>query len=198
MKLKEEFIGQLDESGAGLNRVLSVLEDQSKDFLFITASRGDKTSKENRKGNNQLIKALRKKLGKEIGAYKIIGHWKECSVPLEDGETIKDCKGAVKNALEETWLIVKTDDITSETFDNVAQEIAKKYYQDAYVIRTKGKLTLNGKDGTVWGDLGKASKSSLSTGFEKIANIVFEDIYLTIPKDNISSKKLFSSANILY
>lgn len=218
MNLTEYLIEQygiIDESGAGLARVLQKLES-GVDFLFITAFRGSKSIKDNLKENNKLIQAIRAELSKKVGAYKMVGHWKECSVPLKDGEKIEDCKGSIQNALEETWLILKPNDVQSEDFNTLAQKIAKKYHQDAYVIRMNNKLTLNGKDGTVWEDLGKASKDSLSNGFKKILqtqgyselkklrtkgrseNIVFEGIKLIVPKDNNMSKMLFVAANILY
>ena len=212
---ESEYVGCLDESGASLSRVLKVL-DEGIDFIFITASRGSYSKKENATNNNALIKYIRSEVGLKIGAYKIIGHWRECSNELKDDETISDCKGTVSNTLEETWLITKPDTITSEEFNELAQKVARKYEQDAYVIRMGGILTLNGKDGSVWSDLGQATSSSLSSGFEKIvnvqgyselskmrkkgrsSNIVFEGIYVAVPKDSISSKRLFHEANILY
>jgi hypothetical protein len=215
IKYEKDFIGTLDESGAGLSRVLSKL-DSNEDFLFITAARAENSKEENLKNNNLLIQYIREKLGLKIGAYKIIGHWKECSEPLEDNQTISDCNGTIKNSLEETWLIIRPKEVDSKAFSDIAIEVAKKYKQDAYVIRLDNKLTLNGKDGSVWSDLGKASKDSLSVGFNKIvnvqgyselkklrskgrsANIVFESLYLAVPKKQIASKRLFSEALILY
>lgn len=211
---ERDYYGTIDESGAGLSRVLSKL-DSGVDFLFITASRGSLSKKENAERNNELIKYVRSEVGQKIGAYKIIGHWKECSVELKDNETIKDCPNVV-NALEETWLFTKPVNVSSEQFNDLAQKVSKKYEQDAYVIRLNGKLTLNGKDGIEWADLGSASKDSLTTGFNKIVNvqgyselsklrkkgrtenIVFESLYTAKPKDNIASKRLFSELGILY
>lgn len=207
--------GTIDESGAGISRVLKTLED-GNDFLIITASRGKFSKKENAKRNSQLIKSIRDELGVKSGAYKLVGHWKECNHKLEDGQKISDCKGAIKDELEESWLIPKPKNIAPEEFLDIAKKVAKKYDQDAFVIRIDGKLTLNGKDGTVWEDLGKADKKSISTGFSRIIdvqgyselkkqrnkgrniNIIFEDIALVVPKDNNNSKRLFASANILY
>jgi hypothetical protein len=209
--------GRIDESGAGIKRVMSTL-DSGVDFAMITASRGSNSPKVNRANNNKLIKEIRKELHQKVGAYKLIGHWKECSEPLKDGEKIKDCKGKIINALEETWLIIKPDDVSSEDFEKAIRNAAKKYQQDAYVIRREGKLELKGKDGTVWADLGKANKDSLSKGFEKVLgvqgyselakdrkhgrvnNIVFEDfnIGVVVPDDTNSSKQLFNAANFLY
>ena len=210
-----EQYGQLDESGAGLSRVLQKL-DSGIDFMFITAFRGSRTVKQNISKNNELIKFVRNEIGKKIGAYKIVGHWKECSEPLDDGEKISDCKGKINNALEETWLFTKPENLSSDDFNNLGQKVAKKYDQDAYVIRSNNVLTLTGKDGSVWENLGKATKDSLTSGFQKIVglqgyselkklrnkgrnnNIVFEGLYTIKPKDNNMSKTLFKSANILF
>ena len=211
---ERDYYGTIDESGAGLSRVLSKI-DSGIDFLFITASRGSFSKKQNAERNNELIKYIRSEVGVKIGAYKIIGHWKECTTELKDGQTIQDCPNIV-NALEETWLFTRPDELSAEQFNELAQKVSKKYEQDAYVIRLDGKLTLNGKDGSEWADLGKASKDSISVGFNKIVNvqgyselaklrnkgrvenIVFESLYVAIPKDNISSKRLFKELGILY
>ena len=212
---EKEYYGTIDESGAGLSRILKMLED-GNDFLIITASRANKSKKENLANNNKLIKDIRSKVGKKIGAYKLVGHWKECNKPLKKGETIKDCKGSIVNSMEESWLITRPERVSREEFSNIAQDMAKKYDQDAYIIRLNGKLTVNDKNGEIWEDLGKANKKSISAGFERIidvqgyselaklrkkgriTNIIFEDLYLVVPKDSNSSKMLFSSAKILY
>ena len=210
-----ECIGEINE--AGISRVLKNMED-GDDFAIVTAFRGSRSTKENLKNNNQLIKDIRGELGQKVGAYKIIGHWKECSVPLKQGEGIKDCKGKITNALEESWWVVKPEHIPSDRFENAIQKAARKYDQDGYIIRKNGKLTVNGKDGTVWNDLGKADKNSISTGFKrilnkegyselkkdrvhgKVRNIIFEDfkIGLLNPKDSNISKMIFKEAGILY
>jgi len=213
--LENNEYGKIDESGAGIARVLSKLES-GDDFLIITAFRGNLTKKENQSNNNKLIKDLRTQVGKKIGAYKLVGHWKECSEPLKDDEKINDCKGLIKDSLEESWLIIRPSTISQEIFIKVANNIARKFEQDAYVIRINNKLTLNGKDGTEWGDLGKADKKSISNGFGRILgiqgyselkknrskgkniNIIFEDINIKVPDNTISSKRLFDYAKILY
>jgi hypothetical protein len=213
--INEYDYGVLDESGAGIKRVMSKLEE-NKDFIMITAFRQKYGAKENKKRNNQLIKDIRSALGEKAGAYKMVGHWKECSEPLKDGETIKDCKGKIENALEETWLIMKPDSVPSDKFDKTAQKMARKYDQDAYVIRQDGEVYLKGKDGSKWADLGKANEKSLKKGFAAVAdiqgyselkkdrvhgrvnNIVFESFGIMVPKDTNSSKMLFKYAGFLY
>lgn len=219
LEIKEQYddgyVGTIDESGAGMSRVIKMLDDGG-DFIMITASRGDKSRKENQKNNNDLIRYIRQELGMKTGAYKLVGHWKECSEVLGDGETIADCGGDIVDTLEESWLIIKPNNVSSDDFLDMANKAAKKYHQDAYVIRKEGKLTLNSKNGDVWGDLGRAGRESLSTGFRKIMglqgytelkktrdsgriqNIVFEGVYLSVPKNSNFSRMMFKEMNILY
>ena len=217
---KEDFkpsIGKIDESGAGIKRVMSQLQSD-KSFAIISAFRFTNSKKENIHRNNHLIKEVRAELGTKTGAYKLVGHWKECSVPLKDGETIKDCKGKVTNALEESWLILKPDDISDEVFEKAIQKQAQKYEQDGYIIRNAKGLFLKSKTGEVWEKWGDITKDNLKKGFEdllsrqgytelkkdrvhgRVQSIVFEsfDIDLVVPDDSISSKMLFGHANILY
>lgn len=202
----------INEAGSNLQRVISQAKD--KDFIIITASRAKFSRSENAKRNNELLKSLRIALGTKIGAYKIVGHWKEAAEPLEPGQTFDDYTGPITNALEDSWLIVKPDDISIEDLDNQAQILAKKYDQDAYVFKSDNSIFLKGKDGDVWNNLGSVSTDSVSRGFEKILNtqgyselkklrdkgriqnIVFENLFIASPKDNISSKQLFETNNI--
>ena len=211
--LLENEYGVVNE--AGLSRVLQKLED-NLDFLIITAFRGSNTKKESQNKNNALIKDIRLDFNEKAGAYKLVGHWKECSIELKDNETISDCKGTITDTLEESWLIIRPDNVTTKTFFETAKKYVKKYKQDAFVIRIEGKLTLNGKDGEEWENLGKANKNSISQGFSRVinkqgyselkknrnkgrsTNIIFEGLYTKAPDDSISSKRIFRSANFLY
>lgn len=214
-QLFEEYeqigFGSIDESGAGLSRVLKRMEDGNK-FIMITASRNKYSKKENHRRNNELLRAYRDEFGKKVGAYKLIGHWKECSSPLKDNEKIGDCKGKIVNSLEETWMINVEDLKVMEKF---SQKMAEKYNQDAYIVLNGKDIKLKGKDGSVWETWKKPGYDSLSSGFAKIVdlqgyselgknrkhgnkqNIVFENLQIVIPKDNNASKMLFEKMGIL-
>lgn len=211
--VEENIVGTIDES-AGLSRILQKLKEDIP-FLSISAFRKDKKLQQNRKDNNSLMETIRKEFG-NIGAYKMIGHWKECSVPLKDGEKISDCKGTVTDTLEESWLIPFPKDTDVEKINSVAQKLSKKYFQDGYIIREKTDVLMKNKFGEVWDNLGKADENSFKTGFKKmkdmqgyselkkkrrkgtLINIVFEDVYIVIPKPCNSSKMIFNKRNILY
>ena len=210
-------IGKIDESGAGIKRVMSQLQSD-KSFAIISAFRFSNSKKENISRNNRLIKEIRADLGIKTGAYKLVGHWKECSIPLKDGETIKDCKGKVTNALEESWLILKPDNVSDEEFEKAIQKQAQKYEQDGYIIRNTKGLFLKSKTGEVWEKWGDITKNNLKKGFEellsrqgytelkkdrvhgRVQSIVFEsfEVDLVVPDDSISSKMIFGYSNILY
>ena len=215
---EQDFYGTLDESGAGIKRVLKQIENHN--FLLISAFRQSYSRKENIQRNNQLIKDIRSELGTEkSGGYKIVGHWKECSEPLKDNETIKDCKGKIVNALEESWLVPSDEPV--EKLIEIGKKLAQKYDQDGFIVGDDKGVYLYGKDGSLWETWGKASEKSLKQGFAAIAglqgytelkkdrahgrvnNIVFEgfepfNIYLSVPKDNNISKQIFEKSGILW
>lgn len=213
---EKEFIGTLDETGASMKRVASVLESKS-DFLFITESRAELSRKKNSQNNDCIVKFFRDEFKLQLGAYKLIGHWRECSELLKDNETIKDCKGKTIDVFEEAWLIVKPDDKDSDLFAEAALKTSIKYDQEAYIVRTNNKTTLNnGKNGEILEEFKNIGIDSLSSGFEKILDnqgyselaryrthgriepIIFENFYVAKPKNVNMSKMLFGYGKILF
>ena len=204
------------ESGASLSRILSKLKGDD-DFVMITAFRKNNTYKQNQQNNNSLIKSLRQKLGniKAYGAYRLVGHWKECSVELPDNITIDKCSeydGKIQDTLEESWLIL--NDQKNPKFFDVTLEMARKYKQDAIVARIGKDFGLFGKNGKKWEDFGAISGKSIDYGFNRIIglqgftelkktrnkgriiNIILEGI--SIPNPSNSSNKLYKAMNLLY
>lgn len=211
--------GRIDESGAGIKRVISHLG--KKDFIIISASRGTNTKKENKIRHNQLIKSIRSAFeggNSSFGAYQLVGSWKECSKELENDQKISNCLeigGEINTALELTWAIPKPDTVSSTDFFEIAQRLAKQYNQDAFIAKIDGSVGLFGKDGSKWETWNNVSQDSISKGFEKIIslqgfstlkkdkdkgiirNIIFESINVMIPEDNNYSKQLFTKIHIL-
>jgi len=204
------------EAGASLSRIMKQLTSD-KDFVMITAFRKEHPYKVNQKRNNSLLREFRSQLGtqKDFGAYRLIGHWKECSVVLPDGVTIDKCLeygGTITNTIEEVWMIL--NDSNNPNFFDAAIKMVKKYDQDAIVARVNGNFGLFGKDGMKWESFGQVTKNTLSYGFNRIVgiqgytevakmrkrgritNIVFEGI--TIPNPTNSSHMLYKSMNILW
>ena len=218
--LEELELGMISE--ATFNRIKKMIQDSKNDFVIITASRGDFSRKENQKRNTELLQELRKKLNrKDIGAYRLVGHWKECSKELPEGSDISDCSklgGKIIDSLEDSWFINIPQDIDKKEFENVIQELAKKYSQDAYIIRIDGKTELKGKDGSSWETFKNVSGNPdefVTNGFKdllgrqgftqfkkdrdsgKIRSIIFE-VSGVSPKNNNMSKMLFTKMGIKY
>ena len=218
--LEEIGFGKISE--ATFERIKKMIQNSENDFVIITASRGDYTRKENQKRNTELLQELRKKLNrKDIGAYRLVGHWKECSKELPQGSNISDCSkigGKIIDSLEDSWFINIPQDIDKKEFEKVIQDLAKKYSQDAYIIRINGKTELKGKDGSSWEIFKNVSGNPdnfVTIGFKsllrrqgftqfkkdrdsgKIRSIIFE-VFSVGPKNNNMSKMLFSKMGIRY
>lgn len=220
------------ESGASLARVMDKLNSDIE-FGLITAFRkydeeGNKVPlKEKQKWNNELIKFFREHLGKtsSYGAYRMVGHWKECSVTLPDGVKISACSehgGQIEDSLEETWLIL--NDTKSKYFFEALQATAEKYNQDGFIARVNGEFGLFGKDGDKWADFEKVNEKSLSDSFKRIVNlqgyselkkkrtkgklhnIIFDEVVsesiefsgINVPDCTNSSHMIYTAMNILY
>jgi len=216
---EDTVYGRLDESGAGIKRVISQLGKE--DFIIISASRGANSKKINRSRHNQLIKSIRSAFeggSKDFGSYQLVGSWKECTKKLEGDQKISDCVaigGEIKNALELSWAIPKPASVDSADLFKIGQSLAKQYNQDAFIAKIDGKMGLFGKDGSQWETWGNVSQQSITKGFEKIIslqgfsslkkdrdrgivrNIIFESLNVMIPEDNNYSKQLFETAHIL-
>jgi len=220
------------ESGASIKRVMSKLKDITVDFGMITSFRkyDDKNNKVslkvNQANNNKLLRTLRSKLGdnKGYGAYRLIGHWKECSIDLPDGTNISKCVsfgGKVESVLEESWLILNQP--KSDNFFNVLQSMAKQFNQDAFISRVNGDFGLFGKDGNKWESYGNLTDKSISKGFKDIIglqgyselkkkrshgdiqNIIFSSISeniefdgISVPNDHNASYMLYKYMNLLW
>jgi hypothetical protein len=215
---KESFIKKFEEDEIGtiveatFNRVVNAIKNNT--FAMITASRGNYSKSENRKRNKQLLQDLREMLNtKSVGAYPLVGHWKECSVSLPEGAKISDCEklgGKLKDSLEQSWLINKPEGVSEDEFFDACVKLAKKYEQDGFVFKgEKHKFGVYTKNGDLDFAFNKEpDDESITLGFEKIIdlqgfsqykkdrdkglvrNIVFET-YFVLPKDNISSKRAF-------
>lgn len=225
---KEIEFRRLDE--AGLSRVMKTLKGDIE-FGIISAFRKFDSNgnpillKENQKRNNNLLKDLRQILGdtKAFGSFRLIGHWKECSVVLPKGSKLSDCEklgGKLTNALEETWCVI--NDKKDPHFFEALSQVAKKYDQDGFLYRGNNKFGFFSKYGEQWDDFKEVNDETIKRGLEavmniqgysenrntrqrgRLENIVFTstneslDIYLSIPDGNIASYQLYSTMGILW
>lgn len=158
-------------AGAGLSRVLRAIESDS-DFVIITPFRGVNSFSQNVSAFKALPKRVRQVLNEpKIGGYWLIGHWTECSIDLQEGQTSDQCValgGKLQHSLEYSWLFVRPEYVSQAEWQSAFSKIAKEYKQDAFVSRANGKTSVvAGSDGSVWESL--STVGSIEGTLEKLA-----------------------------
>jgi hypothetical protein len=226
-KTEMEF-RRVDE--AGLHRVIQTLRG-NVEFGIISGFRkfdknGNKIElKENQKRNNNLLRDLRNILGnnKAYGSFRLIGHWKECSVEIPKGKKLSDCEllgGNIHNVLEETWCII--NDQKNPKFFEALVKVSDKYSQDCFVYKGNEKFGLFYSDGEQFDTFKKIDDKTLKRGLEavmdvqgysenrntrqrgRLENIIFTstnesfECFLTVPEGNIASHQFYKSMNLLW
>jgi len=143
MKTFKEFCSQLDESS--LSRIKS--KSDKGGMAIISASRGDKSKKENKARAKQLDKDIR---GKGLpGATKVTGRWDE-----------KDDKTGNITRVRERSHVVTSGTKSKRKFKKAIKALGKKYGQDAVLTQTKKTGTVSA---TRKGGLGKSKRIKAGT-----------------------------------
>ena len=121
MKTFRNFIDDINESS------MSRLKSQSdKGGTAVTsASRGDKSGKENRARAKKLDKDIRGKFGK--GATKVQGRYTE-----------KDDKTGKERKVKERSHVIQSGKMGKRKFKKAVKSLGKKYGQDAVITQQKG------------------------------------------------------------
>ena len=129
-----------------LSRLLDAAKN--KDFAIITAYRGDPNAKT--KEEKRLVKArnvhnnqeLRQILNsKKLGSYALVGTWQECE---DDTIPYDQCpKDKLKVQVERSYFIPRHYTFSPNEFKTLLFNLAKKYNQDAIVLKINA-LNLNG------------------------------------------------------
>jgi len=121
MKTFRNFIDDINESS------MSRLKSQSDKggTAVMSASRGDKSSKENRARAKKLDKDIRSKFGK--GATKVSGRYME-----------KDEKTGKERKVKERSHVVQSGKMGKRKFKKAVKSLGKKYGQDAVITQQKG------------------------------------------------------------
>ena len=125
MKTFRDFIDdvrdELEESS------MSRLKSQSDKggTAVMSASRGDKSSKENRARAKKLDKDIRGKFGK--GATKVQGRYTE-----------KDDKTGKERKVKERSHVIQSGKMGKRKFKKAVKSLGKKYGQDAVITQQKG------------------------------------------------------------
>ena len=121
MKTFRDFIDDIQESS------MSRLKSQSDKggTAVMSASRGDKSSKENRARAKKLDKDIRSKFGK--GATKVSGRYME-----------KDEKTGKERKVKERSHVVQSGKMGKRKFKKAVKSLGRKYGQDAVITQQKG------------------------------------------------------------
>ena len=121
MKTFRKFIDDINESS------MSRLKSQSDKggTAVMSASRGDKSSKENRARAKKLDKDIRGKFGK--GATKVQGRYTE-----------KDDKTGKERKVKERSHVIQSGKMGKRKFKKAVKSLGKKYGQDAVITQQKG------------------------------------------------------------
>ena len=141
MKTFSNFVlecSQLDESS--LSRIKS--KHDKGGVAVLSASRGDKSKKENRERAKSLDRDVRSKFGK--GATKVTGRYTE-----------KDDKTGEEREVKERSHVVTSGKKGKRKFKKAVKALGKKYGQDAVLTQTKKTGTVSA---TRKGGLGKDSQ----------------------------------------
>ena len=135
MKTFRNFIDDINESS--MSRIKS--QSDKGGTAVMSASRGDKSSKENRARAKKLDKDIRSKFGK--GATKVTGKYTE-----------KDDKTGKETRVKERSHVVTSGKMGKRKFKKEVQKLGRKYEQDAVLTQTRKTGTLSA---TRKGGLGK-------------------------------------------
>ena len=121
MKTFRNFIDDINESS--MSRIKS--QSDKGGTAVMSASRGDKSSKENRARAKKLDKDIRSKFGK--GATKVSGRYME-----------KDEKTGKERKLKERSHVIQSGKMGKRKFKKAVKSLGKKYGQDAVITQQKG------------------------------------------------------------
>ena len=113
----------IDIEESSLTRLKSKAEKGGT--AIVSASRGDKSNKENRARARKLDKDIRGKFGK--GATKVSGRYME-----------KDEKTGKERKVKERSHVISSGKMGKRKFKKAVKSLGKKYGQDAVIIQQKG------------------------------------------------------------
>ena len=121
MKTFRDFIDDIQESS--MSRIKS--KSDKGGTAVMSASRGDKSNKENRARAKKLDKDIRGKCGK--GATKVTGKYDE-----------KDEKTGETKRVKERSHVVQSGKMGKRKFKKAVKSLGKKYGQDSVITQQKG------------------------------------------------------------
>lgn len=102
----------------------------------------------------------------------MIGHWTECSVELDEHETLKDCDlkgGKLISSAERTWFIIKPETVNPKDFFDVTLSLSEKYDQSAFIAKLGSTCGVyNGENGSLLETIFNLDESVVSNALENI------------------------------
>ena len=121
--------------------------------MLITAFRSERTKAENEKDFRVLPGVLRSFFkSTSLCAYWLVGHWTECKGALK-GTKIDQCVAEgeeIVDALEYSWLFVKTDEsVSGDAWLRAGMDLANLTDQFAFVIRLNGEVSVRYANGEI-------------------------------------------------
>ena len=121
--------------------------------MLITAFRSERTKAENEKDFRTLPGILRSFFkSTSLCAYWLVGHWTECKGALQ-GTKIDQCVAEgeeIVDALEYSWLFVKTDEsVSGDAWLRAGMDLANLTDQFAFVIRLNGEVSVRYANGEI-------------------------------------------------
>ena len=127
MKTFRDFLFDIHDVIDLQEKSMSRLKDQSKSGQAImSASRGDKSKKENRARAKQLDKDIKGKFGGR-GATKVQGRYME-----------KDEKTGKERRVKERSHVIQQGKMSNRKFKKAVKKLGKKYDQDSVITQPRG------------------------------------------------------------
>jgi hypothetical protein len=162
-----EFLDNAKISESSLSRLLTQINSESKDFAMLTAFRGTLSKKENRKRNKELMSKFIKP--NKIGATKVIGAFKE--------------KGQDDVGKEETFFLIRPDEMDAKLFKKIVLDAVKEFDQDAALVGISNVAFLMFPDGTTEkiGSPAKFDTEDLDGAFTRIKGKTFKFEGMYVP-----------------
>ena len=162
-----DFLDNAKISESSLSRLLTHINDNEKDFAMVTAFRHKLSKAENRKRNKEMMNKFIKP--NKIGATKVIGAFKE--------------EGESEPSKEETFFLVRPDDLSPDKFKSAVLQMVKTYDQDSALIGIDGIASEMKKNGQII-KIGKPTRfdvKDLEGAFTRIKNNTFKFEGMYVP-----------------
>jgi len=162
---------------------------QEHDYVILTAFRGEKSQKENRSRNNQMLKKYF--TPKKLGGMMLKGNFQETNT--ETGEK--------KIVSEESFFITRSNNVSQKEFKKIVLDAINEFDQESAFIKIGDEIGFIERDGNIFSMSGKfaidkkLSPKELQLGWSNFGKNKFVYEGHCTPK-HLSQSWLFRSNNI--